>query len=291
MNNLRIGFVGLGAMGDPMARHLVHKGFLKFVYSRTYEKTQKFATELNVSIAQTLKELANNCNVIMLCVSADADVLAVTQEIVAHAKPGMVVVDHSTVSSETAKQAQTLMASQGGDFLDAPVSGGVEGAKNAALSIMVGGNADTLARVRPALDTYAARITHMGPIGSGQNTKAVNQVLIAGIAQAVCEGLALSEKLGLDPELLLPTLNAGAARNWFLEKRGTTMLHNEFSVGFKLALLYKDLVIVRKLAEKAGIDPMIIESSLAAYGELIKRGYGDEDISALIRLKRGKSLV
>jgi 3-hydroxyisobutyrate dehydrogenase len=127
----------------------------------------------------------------------------------------------------------------------------------------------------------------MGSVGAGQNTKAVNQVLVAGIAQAVCEGLALSEKLELDPERLLPTLLAGAASNWFLDKRGATMLKDEFSVGFKLALLHKDLKIVRELAVAAGTDRSMIEKSLADYAVLLAQGYGDEDISALIRLKRG----
>jgi 3-hydroxyisobutyrate dehydrogenase len=136
------------------------------------------------------------------------------------------------------------------------------------------------------LQAYGARIGHMGPVGAGQNTKAVNQVLIAGIAQAVTEGLALGEALGLDPATLLPTLGAGAAGNWFLEKRGATMLRNEFSVGFKLALLHKDLRIVHELAAAAGTDRSVIDRSLADYAELMARGHGDDDISALIRLKR-----
>jgi 3-hydroxyisobutyrate dehydrogenase len=128
----------------------------------------------------------------------------------------------------------------------------------------------------------------MGGVGAGQDTKAVNQVLVAGIAQAVCEGLALSEKLGLDAERLLPTLMAGAANSWFLEKRGATMLRDEFRVGFKLALLHKDLEIVRELAVAAGTDRSVIEKSLADYAALMAEGHGDEDISALIRLKRGR---
>jgi len=280
------GFIGLGAMGEPMARHLAQSGFLHTVYNRTFEKAKKFSEETDTLAEKSLEVLARQCKLIILCISADKDVLAITEEIAAHAQPGTIVVDHSTISSETAKRAQSLMSARHGDFLDAPVSGGVEGAKNGTLSIMVGGNSESLSQIQPVLQAYAARITHMGTIGCGQNTKAVNQVLIAGIAQAVCEGLALSEKLGLDPELLLPTLNAGAARNWFLEKRGPTMLRNEFSVGFKLALLHKDLSIVRELAVKAGIDRTVIECSLEDYEQLMKQGYGDEDISALIRLKR-----
>jgi 3-hydroxyisobutyrate dehydrogenase len=136
------------------------------------------------------------------------------------------------------------------------------------------------------LQCFAARVTHMGGIGAGQDTKAVNQVLVAGLAQAVCEGLALGEALGLDAEKLIAVLGAGAAANWFLDKRGATMLRGEYKPGFKLGLLHKDLLIVRQLAESAGVDRTIIEASIADYAELMSRGLADEDTSALIRLKR-----
>jgi len=286
---LRVGFVGLGAMGWPMAGHLKRTGLLVAVANRSAAKAQELAREHDVAAPVTLAELASICNVIALCVSADADVLMVTRQIAASAKPGTVVIDHSTVSSATAQQAQALMRAGDGDFLDAPVSGGVEGAKNGKLSIMVGGDAGMLVRVRPVLEAYAARISHMGPIGAGQNTKAVNQVLVAGIAQGVCEGLALGEALGLDADILLPTLLSGAAGCWFLEKRGATMLRSEFTGGFKLSLLHKDLNIVRDLAQAAGTDCSIIEKSLADYAELMMQGHGDEEISALIRRKRRKN--
>jgi len=227
-----------------------------------------------------------SCDVIALCVSADDDVIGVVEALLPSLKKGTIVVDHSTVAPATAKRAARMLAEAGVDFLDAPVSGGVEGAKNGKLSVMVGGDSAVVERARPVLEAYAARVTHMGGVGSGQATKAVNQVLVAGIAQAVTEGLALGESLGLEAERLLPTLAAGAAGNWFLDKRGATMLRNEFSVGFKLALLHKDLGIVRGIATDAGTDRTIIERSLADFGELMSRGYGDEDISALIRMKR-----
>jgi 3-hydroxyisobutyrate dehydrogenase len=286
MTELKVAFAGLGAMGHPMAGHLARAGLLAHVWNRTRAKAEAVAAELGVTAPTTIAEFARTCDVIALCVPADADVIALAHEIAAHAKKGTVIVDHSTVSSVTARAAADILGASGCEFLDAPVSGGVEGAKNGKLAIMVGGNADALVRVRPVLDCYAARISHMGAAGAGQNTKAVNQVLVAGIAQAVCEGLALSEKLGLDAERLLPTLLAGAASNWFLDKRGATMLKNEFSVGFKLALLHKDLKIVRELAVAGGTDRSVIEKSLADYAVLIAQGHGDEDISALIRLKR-----
>lgn len=286
MSELNVGFVGLGAMGLPMAGHLAKAGLLRAVWNRSHDKAERAAAEFGAVAPAAFADFVAACNVIALCVPADADVLRCVDDIAASAAPGTVVVDHSTVSSVTARAAAQKLAEHGCAFVDAPVSGGVEGAKNGKLSVMVGGTADTLERVRPALECYAAKINHMGDVGAGQNTKAVNQVLVAGIAEAVCEGLALSERLGLAPERLLPTLMAGAAGNWFLEKRGATMLKNEFAVGFKLALLHKDLKIVRELAITAGTDRSVIEKSLADYATLLAEGHGDEDISALIRLKR-----
>jgi 3-hydroxyisobutyrate dehydrogenase len=286
MSDLKAGFIGLGAMGYAMAGHLHRAGFLTAVSNRTMAKAEQFAKEHAGVSALSPAELAAQCDVIIVCVSADADVIGVVLEIAKSAKPGTIVIDHSTVSSMTAKKASELLKPGKIEFLDAPVSGGVEGAKNGKLSEMIGGDAKTLERAKPVLEAYAARISHMGDVGAGQNTKSVNQVLVAGIAQATCEGLALGEALGLDPERLLPTLMAGAANSWFLEKRGATMMKNQFSVGFKLALLHKDLGIVDKLAKAAGTDRSVIEKSLADYAELMEQGHGDDDISGLIRLKR-----
>jgi len=283
--SLKAAFIGLGAMGTPMAGHLKTHGLLHAVASRTQSNAEAVAKELGVA-APSLVDIAQQCDVIALCVTADADVLGTVDALAPHLKKGAIVIDHSTVAPDTAKQAAHKLAAVGVHFLDAPVSGGVEGAKNGKLSVMVGGEADVLERARPVLEAYALRITHLGDVGAGQATKAVNQVLVAGIAQGVCEGLALAEALGLDPERLLPTLGAGAAGNWFLEKRGATMLRNEFSVGFKLGLLHKDLGIVRRIAEQAGTNRSVIERSLADYAELMSQGYGDDDISGLIRLKR-----
>lgn len=284
--SLSTGFIGLGAMGAPMAGHLHARGLLQAVANRTHAKAEALAAELGVSAPATLAELAAQCEVIALCVTADADVLATVDALDPHLLPGAIVIDHSTVAPATAKEAAARLARVGAHFLDAPVSGGVEGAINGKLSVMVGGEAAVLERARPVLEAYALRVTHLGDVGAGQATKAVNQVLVAGIAQAVCEGLALGEALGLDPQRLLPTLGAGAAGNWFLEKRGATMMRNEFGVGFKLALLHKDLAIVQGIAAQAGTDGSVIEKSLADYALLMAQGYGDDDISSLIRLKR-----
>ena len=279
------GFIGLGAMGAPMAGHLATRGLLGVVGNRTQAKAEALAVPLGVRAASASADFAG-CDVVALCVSMDADVLQQVEALAAVLKPGAVVVDHSTVSVDTAKRAQALLAARGIGFVDAPVSGGVEGARNGKLSVMAGGNAADLEIARPVLEAYAARITHMGGTGAGQATKAVNQVLVAGINEAVCEGLALGEKLGLDPEKLLPTLMAGAAGNWFLEKRGATMLAGQFTPGFKCGHLLKDLRIVQGMARDAGLRASVIDLALADYTELVDRGQADADTSALILLKR-----
>ena len=280
------GFIGLGAMGAPMARHLHGRGLLAVVGNRTAAKAQALAAELGVAAAASAADFAG-CDVVALCVSLDADVLENVQALAEVLAAGAVVIDHSTVSVDTARQAQALLAARGIGFVDAPVSGGVEGARNGKLSVMAGGSEADLAKARPVLEAYAARITHMGETGAGQATKAVNQVLVAGINEAVCEGLALGEKLGLDAEKLLPTLMAGAAGNWFLEKRGATMLANQFVPGFKCGHLLKDLRIVQGMAADLGLRTSVVDQALADYAELVQRGEGDADTSALITLKRG----
>ncbi len=284
---MRAGFIGLGAMGWPLAGHLHQRGLLAAVGNRSAEKAVHFAHQHEGVLATSRASDFVDCDVVVLCVSADADVMSNVFALAESLQPGSVVVDHSTVAAGTAREAHAALAQRGIGFLDAPVSGGVEGARNGKLSIMVGGGGADLELARPVLESYALRITHLGGPGAGQSTKAVNQVLVAGIAQAVCEGLALGEKLGLAPELLVPTLAAGAAGNWFLDKRGATMLASNFTPGFKSALLHKDLRIVREMAREAGIRSTVIEQSLADYAELIQNGFGDEDTSALIRLKRG----
>lgn len=283
---MRTGFIGLGAMGHSMAGHLADRGLLVVAGNRTVAKAMAFAAPRDGVLAATGFADYAGCHIVALCVSADGDVLENVDGLSAVLSPGAVVIDHSTVAVETARDAAKRLAARGIGFLDAPVSGGVEGAKNGKLSIMVGGDEATLERARPALEAYGARIALMGPTGAGQATKAVNQILVAGINEAVCEGLAFAEKLGLDPERLLPTLMAGAASNWFLDKRGATMLRDEFKPGFKCAHMAKDLRIVQAMAEKAGIQHPVIDRALADYRALEARGDGELDTSALIQLKR-----
>lgn len=281
----RVGLIGLGAMGAPMARHLHARGLLAIVGNRTQAKADALASELGVRAAQQAAHFAD-CDVVVLCVSLDADVVENAQALAGVLRPGSVVIDHSTVSVDTARRVAALLAAQDIDCLDAPVSGGVEGARTGRLSIMVGGDADVLARARPVLECYAARIAHMGASGAGQATKAVNQVLVAGINEAVCEGLALGDALGLDADTLLPTLMAGAAGNWFLDKRGATMLRGEYAPGFKCAHMLKDLRIVQAMAREAGVATAVVDQAERDYTALVQRGQGEADTSALYTLKR-----
>lgn len=282
---LRVGFIGLGAMGAHLAGHLHQAGLLHFVANRTQAKADALAQVLGVHAVQGFGDFSD-CDVVVLCVSKDEDVLQCCAQLAPVLRNGAVVIDHSTVAQSTAQKAAALLKENGIAFLDAPVSGGVEGAKNGKLSVMVGGDVEVLAQVQDVLAAYALRVTHMGPTGAGQATKAVNQVLVAGIAQAVCEGLAFGEALGLSAESLVPTLAAGAAGNWFLDKRGATMLASSFAPGFKSALLLKDLHIVQNMASQLGKQYSVVEQSLADYQKLVDAGFGEEDTSALIRLKR-----
>lgn len=284
--NLQVGVVGLGAMGGFMARNLASAGLLKSVWNRTSDKANALAEDTGVTAAATPADLAAKCNVILTCVSADQDLLDVIEQLIPGVQPGTILIETSTVNPATARQIAERLAELDAGFVDAPVSGGVEGARKGTLSVMAGGESANLARIMPVLEAISASVTHMGPIGAGQATKAVNQVMIAGIAEAVCEAMALGEKLNLPSERLLSVVGAGAAGSWFLAHRGETMLKNEFDVGFKLSLLLKDLLICRSLAQELDIPLPTTEAAIADYRELVALGDGDHDISGLIRLKR-----
>ena len=283
---IRAGVIGLGAMGAPMARHLANAGFLSMVWNRTSSTAEAISKETGALKAGTPEQLAAACNVILTCVSADQDLLDVVEQLLPGVKPGSVLVDTSTVSPATANRVASSLQDASAGFVDAPVSGGVEGAKKGTLSVMAGGDSATISRIMPVLETISATVTHMGPVGSGQATKAVNQVMIAGIAEAVCEALALGEKLNLPSERLLSIVRAGAAGSWFLEHRGETMLEDSFDVGFKLSLLLKDLLICQDLARELNISMPTTEAAIKDYRELVALGDGDHDISGLIRLKQ-----
>lgn len=283
---MRAAMIGLGAMGTPMARNVANAGLLSCVWNRTASKAEALARELNVDIAPSLTLLAASADVILICVSADADVLEVVTGIAGGVRPGAVVVDMSTVSLATARQAAAMLDRKQVAFLDAPVSGGVEGAKSGALAMMVGGDAAALEKARPVLACMTRSIVHLGPAGSGQAAKAVNQIMAAGINEAVTEALAFGQAQGLPMDKVIEVISGGAAGNWFLQHRGPTMVRGTFAPGFKLALHYKDLQICRVMAQQSGAATALLDRTIADYERLIAAGYGDEDISALYRLKR-----
>jgi 3-hydroxyisobutyrate dehydrogenase len=273
-------------MGAPMARNLQRAGLLETVWNRTRSRAEVLAAELGVPAAFDPAELAGRCEAIILSVSADADVLAMVGALMPGLWPGAVVIDTSTVSRETARTAAAQVAAAGANFLDAPVSGGVEGAQRGTLAMMVGGDASVLERVRPMLAALASRITHMGPVGAGQATKAVNQIMAAGINQAVTEALAFARAHELPMERVIEVVGSGAAGNWFLDHRGPGMVAGRFEPGFRVALHYKDLAICRQMAGQLGVALPVVEMTLVHYRRLMEAGFGDEDISALFREKR-----
>lgn len=282
----KVGVIGLGAMGAPMARNLARAGRLACVWNRTPTKAQSLAIELNVAQALDPAELARRCDLIITCVSCDEDLLAVIAALSPGLCEGQIVIDTSTVKPATAQAIAEDVAKLGCGFLDAPVSGGVEGAQQGTLAIMVGGEIETLERARSTLEVIGKRIVHLGPVGNGQATKAVNQIMAAGINQAVTEALAFAEAQGLPLDKVIEVVSSGAAGNWFLEKRGASMLRGEFPHGFKLALHHKDLGICKAIAAQYGVALPVVEMTLIHYHRLMEAGYGDEDISALFREKR-----
>lgn len=283
---MKTGVIGLGAMGAPMARNLQKAGLLASVWNRTASKAEALAQELGVAAAQTPRDVAADCDVMIVCVSADNDLLQVVENMLEGLSAGKVVVDTSTVSADTARQVNDKIAATGAQFLDAPVSGGVEGAVHATLSMMIGGEAAALEAARPALEAVSARVTHMGASGAGQATKAVNQIMAAGINHAVTEALAFGEAQELDMEKLVQVVSAGAAGNWFVEHRGPTMINSVFDPGFRMVLHHKDLKICQSMIANMGAESPVVESTLADYETLMVEGHGDDDISGLYRAKR-----
>lgn len=284
---MKTGWIGLGAMGWPMAGHLHEHGHLAAVWNRSHEKARAFAARHEgVSAADSAARLADEVDVVCLCVSADDDLREVVAAMRESLRPGQVVIDHSTVAPATARGLSADLAGLDVAFVDAPVTGGVEGANNGQLAVMAGGEEATVERIRPIIDSYARVMHHLGPPGAGQSAKAVNQLMVAGIAEAVCESLALMERLELPRESMLELLAGGAAGSWFLDKRGRTMLEDSFETGFEPKLMLKDLKICDHLCREAGFESVVLTQALTDYRALIDTGETGRDISALFRHKR-----
>ncbi len=285
---MRIGFIGLGTMGAPMARRLLEAGHDVTVHNRTRQREEALET-LGAHRATTPRECARDRELVITMVSDTPDVQAVVlgeEGAVEGMEEGSVLVDMSTISPATTRLIAAALEDHGVAMLDAPVSGGSEGAAGGTLSIMVGGDEAVLERVRSVLDVLGTTVTHVGPVGSGQVTKAINQVIIAGTYAAIAEGLALGLAAGIDIEAAHAAVSGGAAGSWGLTNRGPNMIHNHYPLGFRTRLHRKDLGIALASARDLGVA-----IPLAAYVEqletsLVQRGYGDEDVSNIARIVR-----
>jgi 3-hydroxyisobutyrate dehydrogenase len=282
---LTTGFIGLGAMGAHMARNLHQRSLLTSVWNRSPAKAQTLAAELGVHCANSIADLADHADVIVTCVAADADVLQIVDALLPHLQPNSIVIDCSTVSADTARTAAHRLAERDIGFLDAPVSGGVEGARQGTLAIMVGGEAEVFARAKPVLDAMGTTITHFGDTGSGQAAKATNQLMCAGIIQAISEAMAFAKAEGLPLDKIVDTLGKGAGSSWYFVNRAPNMVKGEYPAGFRVQLHQKDLKICREMAARHGVQLPLIEMTLVHYRRLIDQGFGDDDISTLFRLK------
>jgi 3-hydroxyisobutyrate dehydrogenase len=282
---MNTGFVGLGAMGAHMARNLHRAGLLRGVWNRTPEKAAALAAELPTRAYTDLAALAADCEILILCVSADADVRSVVAALRPGLKPAAIVIDCSTVSAKTAREMHALLAQQQVGFLDCPVSGGVEGARLGTLAIMCGGEQGIFDRARPILEKLGKTVAYLGPSGAGQATKATNQIMCAGIIQAVGEAMAFAKAEGLPLEKVIETLGQGAGSSWYFVNRAPFMAKGKFPAGFRVRLHDKDLRICRDMAAAHGAKLSVVESTLAEYARLIEGGHADEDISSIYLLK------
>jgi 3-hydroxyisobutyrate dehydrogenase len=282
---MQTGFVGLGAMGAHMARNLHRAGLLTGVWNRTADKAAALAKELNVIAFSSLAELSGNCEAVVICVSADDDLRQVIAALEPGLNPNMIVMDCSTVSKGTVREIFLELETLGVGFLDCPVSGGVEGARTASLAVMVGGDASVFARAQPILSAMGKAVAYMGSSGAGQAAKATNQIMCAGIIQAVGEAMAFAHAEGLPLDRVIDTLGKGAGSSWYFVNRAPFMANNNFPAGFRVRLHDKDLRICRAMAAQRGAELPVIETTLQQYEQLIALGFGDEDISAIYRLK------
>ena len=285
-SDLRVGMVGLGAIGLPMAVNLRRAGYHLKVHTRS--RTAEQHPDLNGSQAcSSAEEVSRNVDVLILCVSDDAAVDSVLfgrQGAAASLPHGSVVLDCSTISPSTAVASAQRLMRQGVHYIDAPVTGGTEGARAGTLTVLAGGDAEALERVRPLLAVIGGTVHHFGAVGRGQQVKAVNQVLVAGSYAAVAEAMALGSRLDLPMQDVVVALSSGAAGSWALSNRADGMLVGHYPLGFRLTLHHKDLGIALEAAHSVQLTLPISNLVQQQEAELIARGHGDEDVSALHRL-------
>jgi len=278
--------IGLGAMGAGIAGNLFRAGHLSHAWNRSTERAQAAAGQHGFALADSLENAAAQADLAITSVSADTDLLQVVERLSRVMTAGSVVLDTSTVSIETARKVSERLEAHGIHFLDGPVSGGKEGAEKGTMVMMVGGDDAVLQQLIPVLESISRKVVHMGAVGSGQATKAVNQIMCAGINQAVTEALAFGQHQGLDMDKAVDVVSSGAAGNWFVEHRGRSMTRGVFDPGFRVALHHKDLKICQAMLASDDVQLPMVEMTLVHYERLMADGHGDEDISALYRVKR-----
>ena len=291
----KIAFIGLGVMGYPMAGHLSRANYEVTVYNRTPEKADAWKEEYQGDIANTPCGAAEAADIVCMCVGNDDDVRSVVygeEGILAGLKEGSLLVDHTTDSPSLAKELSLAIGERQCGFLDAPVSGGQAGAENGTLTIMVGGDETSFARSKQVLETYAKSIRLMGPPGSDQLTKAVNQICIAGILQGLSEGLHFAEKAGLDIGAVVDVISQGAAQSWQMENRSKTMAAGQFNHGFAVNWMRKDLGIALDTANSVQASLPVTALIDQFYADVQRLGGGRWDTSSLIeRLRMGANLI
>ncbi len=286
MTKQKVCFIGMGVMGSPMAGHIANAGHPITVYNRTLEKAQTWATQYPGTAASNLQSAVQDADIVLMCLGDDHSVeetLTGDQGAMAAMRAGSIIVDHTTTSAKIARKMSAAAEKQGLHFLDAPVSGGEAGAQNGALTVMVGGQSAIFDQARPVIEHFAKAVTRMGDSGSGQLTKMVNQICIAGLVQALSEGLAFSEKAGLDSKLVLEVISKGAAQSWQMENRGHTMVENEFEFGFAVDHMRKDLGLCIAQARQISAQIPIAEIVDQYYAEIQSMGGARWDTSSLIK--------
>ena len=278
---MKIAFAGLGVMGAPMARHLVNAGHPVVGFNRTPAKAQAWAEAVGARAAATVSEAAQGAELFILCVGNDDDVRAVVTEALPHLAEGAVIVDHTTTSAKLAREMAQAAAEAGRVFIDAPVSGGQAGAENGQLSVMAGREAEALARVEPALTAYSKAIKHMGPAGSGQLTKMVNQIAIAGVVQGLAEAVHFAQVAGLDTDAVFEAVSKGAAQSWQMDNRWKTAAQGRFDFGFAVDWMRKDLGLVLDEARSNGARLALTALVDQFYAEVQAMGGNRWDTSSL----------
>ncbi len=284
---VKVAFIGLGVMGGPMAGHLARAGHEVRVFNRTREKAGRWVAEHGGTLAETPAEAARGAEVVFACVGADDDVREIaTGEHGAFAgmNENAIFIDHTTTSANLAEELYAAARQRGLHFIDAPVSGGQQGAENGRLTIMCGGDAEPYARAEPVMQAYARQVRLMGPAGSGQRTKMVNQICIAGLLQGLAEGIHFALRNGMDVQAVLDVIGKGAAQSWQMENRGHTMARGEFDFGFAVDWMRKDLGICLAEARRAGAALPVTALVDQFYARLQQRGAGRLDTSCLIKL-------